>query len=131
MCACVCAYVCVCMCCVCVCMCVSLCDTCTLEKGFHVWVGSLACLAVNIIATLSLLIVVRLGHCKVCIGLSVIVFTSNCSHVPMSSSNTLYTHIHSCTYTHKAHTCIHTMCVYMYMYVHVCVCCVLSAHGNT
>ena len=77
-CVCVCAHVCVCMCCVCmcvcvcvyVCMCVSLCDMCILEKGLHVWVGSLACLAVNIIATLSLLIVAGLGLCKVCIGLS-------------------------------------------------------------
>ena len=73
MCACVCAYVCVCMCCVCVCVCVYVCVMCTLEKGIHVWVGSLAYLAVNIIATLSPLIVVRLGLCKVCIGLSVIV----------------------------------------------------------
>ena len=66
-----CAYVCfVCV----VCVCVSLCDvidTCTLEKGLqHVGVGSLACLAVNIIATLSLLIVAGLGLCKVWIGLS-------------------------------------------------------------
>ena len=77
---CVCAHVCVCMCCVCmcvcvcvcVCMCVSLCDMSILYsgKGLHVWVGSLACLAVNIIATLSLLIVAGLGLCKVCIGLS-------------------------------------------------------------
>ena len=64
---------------------------------------NLAYLAVNIIANLSLLIVVRLGLCKVCIALSVILFTSNCSYVPMSSSNTLYTH-----YTHKVHTYMHT-----------------------
>ena len=65
-----CVFVCVVCMCVCVCMCVSLCDMCILEKGLHVWVGSLACLAVNIIATLSPLIVVGLGLCKVCIGLS-------------------------------------------------------------
>ena len=77
MCLCVC-YVCVCvpMCVlyvlcvhVCTCVCEPVCK-CTLEKGLHVWVGSLGCLAVNIIATLSL-IVVRLGLCKVCIGLSI------------------------------------------------------------
>ena len=53
----------------CVFVCESLCgviETCTLEKP---WVGSLACLAVNIIANLSLLIVAGLGLCKVCIGL--------------------------------------------------------------
>ena len=103
-------------------MCVSLCDTCTLEKGFHVWVGSLAYLAVNTIATLSLLIVVRLGHCKVCIGLSVLVFTSNCSHVPMSSSNTLYTHAHTHAHTHTKHIHAYIQCVCVYMYVRVYVC---------
>ena len=69
-CVCMCVYVCVC---VCVCMCVSLCDVYSgkgLTDTVHVWVGSLACLAVNIIATLSLLIVAGLGLCKVCIGLS-------------------------------------------------------------
>ena len=93
-CVCVCVCVCACMCFVCVvcepvcvlyvlcvclcvfCMCcvcepvfgvIDMCGSCTLEKGLHVWVGSLAC---HIIATLSLLIVAGLGLCKVCIGLS-------------------------------------------------------------
>ena len=53
-------YVCLCvfcMFCVCepVCGVIDMCGSCTLEKGLHVCVGSLACLAVNIIATLSLL----------------------------------------------------------------------------
>ena len=75
-------------------------DTCTLEKGLqHVGVGSLACLAVNIIATLSLLIVAGLGLCKVWIGLS-----DNSIHtITMSFTNT-HTYPHN---TYKAHTYIH------------------------
>ena len=42
-------------------------DTCTLEKGLG-WKPCMS--AVNLIATLSLLIVAGLGLCKVCIGLS-------------------------------------------------------------
>ena len=79
-------------------------DTCTLEKGLHVhvWVGSLACLAVNIIANLSLLIVAGLGLCNVCIGLS-----GNSIHTP-------HTHTHTHTHTqHVQNTYIHT---YIQMY---------------
>ena len=79
---------------------------CILEKGLHVWVGSLACLAVNIIANLSLLMVAGLGLCKVFIGLS-----GNSIHIqlPMSSSNThTDTHTHAHTHTKHIHAYIHT-----------------------
>ena len=83
---------------VCVCLCVGL--------HVHVWVGSLACLAVNIIGNLSLLIVAGLGLCKVCIGLS------------GNSIHTITYEFYQCTHTHthntyKAHT--HTKHIYTYI----------------
>ena len=70
-CVCVCVCMCVCVCTVCVCtVCVCVCVVVlALEKGLHVWVGSLACLTVNIIATLSLL-KFSLASVKFVLGLS-------------------------------------------------------------